>query len=629
MERSSIVKSLTPEAIRTIRESPQQSQKAKVILQFLESANEGKSVYLSDGEFKQKFMVLKTLRPTLHMLKCNDVIECAALNYEGKMNVLVNYTVIYTDVVQKVGDPVEYDTVDQLTYMKRPAATNLIPTRVWQEKCQSETIVTNSSKMMMFKDPSTFTKISHLTPSSLSWAIRARVGAKTNIISYPRGKMFKCLLFDESASIEITFYGDMCDRWFSTIHERKCYIFTGADVKPPSKYNQTGHQIELNFGNRADTCEYLVGGDKSLPMYPPVIENLYCLKKAQTSRMYSFMAVPISVGKTEEFTTKFGKTTSKTEITVVDQDKTKILMNIWGTLEGASMIAPNKVIVFENFKVNLYQGNLFVSSTPLSRVHDDGFASSDLLLKLMNICELTKSEDFVAITNLSNSSKEVKYVDLKELQDESSVILTDSSKQLAFTTTAYVSDFGSFLYYDSCPREGCSRKIQKPMAESDCYECPRCGLIESHLEPIPKFMGQVKLTDHKDSVYATYCSDITGQTIFGCSVGELKAVVQGSEYNPDFLKQFLDDRKNRYYKVVLFPKRNEYQGELSVKHYISTIHEANKPGVIQTINEALLQRTTSLSCKSDSMLSKRDPLAEDMAEGHIDPASAQKHVKLN
>ena len=626
MQTSSIIKSLTSDAIRNMKDKPQQLQKAKVVLQFLEATTEGKSVYLSDGEFSQKFMVLKALRPTLHMLMANDVIECVALNYEGKMAVLMNYSIVYSRVNEKIGDPVEFEMIDQATYVKRPTATNLISSRDWQTNNESETIVTNDSKMLMFKDPSNFTKIIHLTPSSLSWAIRARVGAKTNIISYQRGQMFKCLLFDESASIEITFYGELCDKWFNRIHERKCYIFTGADVKPPSKYNQTGHIIELNFGNRADMCEYLVGGEKTLPQHPPVLENLLSLKKGETSRMYSFMAVPILVGEPQEFINKFGKVTHRLSVSIVDQDKTKVDMSIWGEQEDSSKIIPNKVLVFENFKISIYQGNITLSSTPLSRIHDDGFASSDILLKLMKISDLTKSKDFAPAINLSNPIPERKYVDIAEIEEESKFILDNSNKRLAFTTTAYISQFGNHLYYNSCPKEGCSKKVEKLMADSDFYECRNCGLIDSEMEPIPKFMGQVKLTDHSTSIYATFCSDTTGQTIFGCGINELKNLVNDKD-KPQSLTDHLNSRLHRQYRVVIFPKLNDYLGERSIKYYISSINETSSQGVIQSINEALLKRTTSLSCVGDSMLAKRDPITEDVIDDGIDYAASHKMVK--
>ena len=75
-----------------------------------------------------------------------------------------------------------------------------------------------------------FTPISSLTLSSRSYMLRARVANKGKLITYPKGCMFKCLLFDRSGSIELVFYNDLCNKFFEQVENEQVYIVSKADI---------------------------------------------------------------------------------------------------------------------------------------------------------------------------------------------------------------------------------------------------------------------------------------------------------------------------------------------------------------------------------------------------------------
>ena len=100
-----------------------------------------------------------------------------------------------------------------------------------------------------------FTPITSLTLASKAWVLRARVGTKSKLITYPKGCLFKCLLLDMSGEVELIFYNDLCNKFFELVQEGHIYIVTKADVQQASKYNNSRNSIELKVSHKTELIQ--------------------------------------------------------------------------------------------------------------------------------------------------------------------------------------------------------------------------------------------------------------------------------------------------------------------------------------------------------------------------------------
>ena len=630
-----LIKSLTQDAIANLEQQPPHAQRGKIVLQFIKARAEKGIILatLSDGEFFEEFVLTKALRTNFN-LKANDVIQCVAVAHQReniKILVLLEFTLIYEGLPESavIGDPRRYSEIDPLTYIKSKAASTMIPRSVWSQSTAAEEIVTAPANSLQFQRPDFFTPIAQLSPSSMSWAIKARVSFKSGVINYPSGRLFKCIIFDDSDIIELVFYNEFCDKYFPVLEERKVYIVTGADIRPTSKYNTTARSIELHFKNRADLCEYLPSAN-SVPMHPPLLGSLYRLREASTTGLVSVMAVVVSVGPPVDYVSSSGRTSRRQNLWIVDQDKTKVEVCIWGNFQGLEKIKEHKIFVFENFKKMVSHYGVHLNSTQLARIHDDGFEISSKLTDLFKLAELTKSECLIENVNLSKNVQELHFSDLKQMQEDGQKLIQEPSLKLIYHTTAYVSDFGKFLYYDCCPSDKCRRKVRPSLVGDGVYECPRCGLLPDAKVPSPIYFGQVSIADHTDSIYVTFASEVAGQTIFGVPVAQLKTLTLIEEKDADGnlpLNSFLETRKNIQYKISLTAKLNFYEGETSVRYYITSISPITNVSVLHQVNSSLLNRTKSLSCDLEALIGKRsaESLPEDANE--MQGLASQKLIK--
>lgn len=322
------------------------------------------------------------------------------------------------------------------------------------------------------------------------------------------------------------------------------------------------------------------------------------------------MAVATFVSQVKE-SEKNSSIFTRVNINVIDQDMCKADVAVWGEHFGDCRAETNTVLVFENFKVSSSNGRPSFCSINQSRIYAGVFPSSQRLTSLMKVCEKVRSEAAERKKTYLGTATATKELSLADLEEESMILLEESNykQRLAFTVKATITNFGNQLYYNSCPNKGCLKKVEEAHEEEGFFKCSRCGLIESHLKPIPKFMGQIKLLDESKSLYMTFNSESVGRTIFDCSVDYLKILVDsaGTKETSLLLKEHLSSRLNIQYRVGVCAKLNEYQFQKSVKYFISSIDEISALDQMAMNDE---HSNMSASSVRDSLLAKRDPITE-------------------
>ncbi|KAL7753632.1 Replication factor A protein 1 [Sorochytrium milnesiophthora] len=93
--------------------------------------------------------------------------------------------------------------------------------------------------------------IPSLNPYSMQWTIRARVQNKSDVRLYQTqkgsGKLFTCVLFDESGEIQATAWQGQVDRLFPMLEVGRVYTVSCGRIQVASRFNRANSDYELVF----------------------------------------------------------------------------------------------------------------------------------------------------------------------------------------------------------------------------------------------------------------------------------------------------------------------------------------------------------------------------------------------
>lgn len=568
------VTTLTERAFLNARDAPEHLKKCKVYLQYLGQLEECKAT-LSDGEFFEHLLVAKSQRGLFSQSRPNDILECVVQFHKGHF-FLLQYSPVYTGVLEKIGNPIALSRFESASYIKSRKATTEIPSEIWRQVGKQggsgEVIHASSARGYSLESTDFFTSIRQLTLASKAWVIKARVAHKSKVFEYPRGKMFKCVLFDSSGLIELAFYDAHCTSTFDKIREDSVLILTGGDVKTASKYNTTGNPVEIHFTNRSDLCESLVNNDR-VPLHPPVISYISGLTSSdvRTTDYVSVLGIVLSVGDTQDISTKNGVQKMRV-VTLCDEGLNSVDINLWGEIHGMEHVKKHEICCFDFLKKSVFKDGMNLSSSFMTKIHWEGFDLTAKLFMLKKIQSEMHQDKFTQeITSIGGKVGPRKdYKTIQEIKSDAEMVLATSpgERKLFYKTVAAVTEFGKHLYYDGCATEGCLKKVQPLAGHVDRFACPVCGELPIGKQPIPRFMGQVQITDESGSDYVTYCCDFVGEALLSMTVGELKRLSQDEEG----LHQCLSTRKMRYYQFDVTVRRETYQGQVRCRLYLVAAH---------------------------------------------------------
>jgi Replication factor-A C terminal domain len=133
-----------------------------------------------------------------------------------------------------------------------------------------------------------------------------------------------------------------------------------------------------------------------------------------------------------------------------------------------------------------------------------------------------------------------------------------------FQIKAKLIDIPRRMYYNACPDEFCSKKMDLVPGTKNIWYCPKCEKYQDYSQV--KYMGSVKLADDTFTMYATVCNDTIGDTIFGINAREYKEKV--ALLDDTRFSEMTEKIKNSDYKFNIMAGYHCYEGKESVKFTI-------------------------------------------------------------
>lgn len=566
--------SLTVDAFGNARDAPEPERMPTVILQYL-GAYGDKFIVLSDGEFKETVGVISSVLEDAKHLKMYDVVSCQ-IKFHKVGFALLRLRLVYSDISKQIGEP---RPLERDVAVNGQTASALVDRKIPREtlkkyKVQEEIVVNRANTVLQQATNQShselyFTPISQISLASKSWVVRARIGYKTRIMTYPKGCMFKCLIFDASGQAELLFYSDLCNKYFESIAEDKIYIISNADPIQACKYNTSGNSIELKMTHRSEIIED-VRKDQDIPLYPTPAPSLKVAsdRSVPSNVLQTVQGVVIDVTEKESLTTKTGNTTYKQLITLADENLDCIHCLLWGDVEGMDQVSKFEVIVLQNVKKSEYMGSVKLSSDFKTRIRKAVNISSGLQEFARQVRSTQVLPKFL---NLSESVEKMKEItNLHDVFELSKQITQENNKKLYFISEARVIEFGETITRKACPHPNCFESVKWEVFKN--YECPIHGELLKGLEPIHRFAARIVFKDDSGILYTMCFSDSVGMTIYGRSAEEI-AHLADIDREHHALQHHLSTRKGKIFRVGLYCQMNTYQDKSSVNIKLTSAEE--------------------------------------------------------
>ncbi len=575
---------LSRDAFHNLKFAPQHLQQAVAILQLLQNLQEGQ-VVLSDGESKVKAVVVQAKRPTLAtQVKVGSLLSCTLKYYKDHFY-LLDFDVLAAGQLETIGNPVCFDLTATRDRSRSPRVASRPDSRVSAGFASAPLPMNLSSIEAKIADIS--------APGSAVYFV-ARISYKSQVYEFATGKCFTVVLFDETGQIELVIFNERCDKLFPQLEEDRVYHVINPTVRAcvPDK-TITGNAVGLVFSNRSSIKLANEYDQERFTSVPPVVASLAELQAASRSKYVSFIAKVESIGEPQAKPSRFSSTSTLTTVVVSDQLGHTSNIHLWDSPKIEDGFGLGKICLFQSLKKSHWNGSVCISTCLLSKIRTGLPAHLPQVEMIKQLEEKRKADPTLTLQDLNGDFRRDRE-SLDQIQKDSQVLFTMPAKKLFFNTEAIVVDFGHFQYYDSCVNQNCLKKVIPDLENG--YTCPRCGILPQDCEPTPRYMGRVKVQDKSGCLWATYCTEALGRTIFGLPAQQLKelSTLEG-DLEKFALTQMLSARKLHVYKLSLTPKLNEYNQETSIQYFISSLDPVPSDQASEDMRAVLMELLRSSS----------------------------------
>lgn len=565
-------------------------KKIKAVLQVVEITpiNQGNiknSVTLSDGSFTSKYFVITSLdQKFTSEVKKNSIIEAKVIyDKNRKILILFDFVMIYQNVSQKIGYPIPI-TQDENENTQNPKGQNLIPldlinnnqktvkkpVKKLELEINGEKRIVNSRQI----EDKFFTPIASLNIYERNFRIKGRIIRKADLREFKRkgkghdgkGHVFNIIINDGTKAIQGTFFNEEALKYFELLEEGKIYSFADGTLKASSRYNNTKNNIEITFNSRS-IVEALPDSQKIKKFYFNFVK-LEEIIDIDCNKAVDIIAIVEDIGESSLISLKDGRETCKRDVVLKDPTG-RIQLTVWGTLSENFDYNPEDIILLQNILVKDYKGKSLST-----------MKSSKMIKKIPELEEYKKlviyknQENPATVKSLtqdtSTKNYEMKLFTIDQMINESEIIKQGSETlQIYFTIFAYITKIPSKMFYLSCPKETCKKKVIKN--NIDRYECEKCERTYEKFKP--RLIANMKFCDSTGSFFGLVAGDKLCQIIFGIDEEKLYEMKICDENK--FL-EYCNEKIFREFKLKIFAKNNFYNGENRVKFTVSDMKSVEK-----------------------------------------------------
>ncbi|XP_044271048.1 replication protein A 70 kDa DNA-binding subunit-like [Tribolium madens] len=424
---------------------------------------------------------------------------------------------------------------------------------------------------------SKITPIACLNPFHNNWIIRARVVNKTNVKNWcnskGEGKLFSMDLVDQGGEIRCTAFKDLVDLFFDRLEVDKVYYISKCQLKPINRqFCSLKHQFEMVFTPETIVEESFDDNE----IIPQITYNFTTIDKVavmEAGTIVDVVGVCKTISEVQSFIAKStNREMKKRQLVLVDQTKTAIALNLWGSQAESFTVTGNPVVVAKNAKIYEFRGvkSITLMSSSLLKINPE-------ILETYRLKQWYDSEGYqVEITNVSQriGNGQTPWMTFKEARQQA---LSDKA--------LYYQTFGTILLvrldrvvYKSCPSDDCQKKVLD--LQNGMYKCEKCN------REFPNFkyrlLVSMNIADSSGSQWVTVFSS-EAEKILGKTAQEIGELM---DTDSDIVANMFEEVQFKQYVFKCRAKIETYNDEQKMK----TIVVGVAPMDFEEYNVYLLDR---------------------------------------
>lgn len=511
---------------------------------------------ISNGFFKYDAFVHPSIATSFfNQVKVNDVLEAVVSRRPETTQVLVgDFKVVYTDLKQVVGMPVEYregarngqgnNLITEVT--KKGSGINIAQSTAPNYAHEGRRVFVESEDEVM---DGRYVQFVNISPLDKDFTVKGRLMRKEGLRQYTNkqgapSSLFSFILYDGEVEVQGTFYGQQADQFFPMMQEGEMYSISHCETRLGDRFNNTNFKYTLGFARNSEVKKLK---DKHVvPKHHFHFTPLNQLEAKKEKEKIDIIAIVSDPGEAKELVTKAGAKMVKREATLYDDSGVAAKLVLWREMATNDSFKRDDIIVVKNAQIEEFQG----------RHLSCGFNSQIVT----NIPDHPRLKDLIAFrrsnrtapalpmpaTTFTRFNPRTAIHLLHKLAEES--LLADPNKKLYYNVFGHLTEIPSGLHYDGCWEEKCKKKVERD--ESGMYFCKACN--KSTPSPMPRFFANLVIADFSGSIRCLASGEKLCVKLFGHNIQDLVQMRNRSQQEfdeavkPGLFGQFLFRLNGRY-----------------------------------------------------------------------------------
>ncbi|KAL1672664.1 hypothetical protein EV122DRAFT_294720 [Schizophyllum commune] len=391
---------------------------------------------------------------------------------------------------------------------------------------------------------------------SSNFTIKARVLTRSDIRTWSNsrgsGRLFNVTFTDSTGEIRATGFNQAVDQLYDLLQVGRVFYVSKARVDMAKrKFSNVNNDYELHLEHNTSVVPCLDDADV------PVIQ--FDFVKID---ICDVIGVVVDCGEVSEISTKStNRTTSKRELSIVDDSGWSVRITLWGETAEKYSEEGNPVIAFKGVKVGDFGGrSLSMLSSSLMYVELNHAKTADLR-KWFD--DTGKDCDFRTYTSATSGSHlNFDHGDQRDLAQIRDAIRSASETTSNFSVRATIMDIKAKpLAYPACRSPGCGKKLVE--INDSQWVCEKCNA--SHPSPDYRYTLHILLGDTTGTLLFQAFNDV-GEVILGMSANAIIAMREANNYQG--ADSALSQATKRTWNFVCRTKNEVYNGELRPRYEI-------------------------------------------------------------
>ncbi|KAI0093894.1 replication factor-A protein 1 [Irpex rosettiformis] len=360
--------------------------------------------------------------------------------------------------------------------------------------------------------------IESLSPYHNNWIIRARVTQKGDIRPYSNqkgeGKFFGVTFMDESGEIRGTAFNQAVDELYEKLQEGKVYYVSKAKVNlAKRKFSNVQNEYELSLERITEIEECR---DGTAPSVRYNFVSLGDLQNIPKDTLCDVMGVVKEVGDSTELLSKFNKTVTKRELTIVDRTGFSVRLTLWGKQAEQFTQTDQPIVAWKGVKVTEFQGrSLSMISSSSMEVNPD-IPTAHALRGWYDSAGNSQSFHAQSSGGFSQGPVTFDSSQIQLLNDVKESEMGTGDRAEFFSARATIMHIkNDNLAYAACQKENCNKKV---IEQHDGWRCEKCDI--SFPKPSYRYILSMAVADCSGQAWLQGFND-AGQVVFGVPADEL------------------------------------------------------------------------------------------------------------